>query len=495
MQSRFSPRAVTGTALVVLVAASVSACTVGADADPLVVSPQEKAVAPAALDPSDPASAAITASESLFERSELAIVVAEGDVDDLADAAAEAGAPLLIDGPGIDDELKRLGVTTVAHAGEEELADLDDGIEQVAIDPESDADGSEMPRVETKGDPAPAVLFTSGAEDGPPAAAVATLKAAGGTVEELPGGDPRASEDTVALARKHADHTVLLSGDAFGPPDGFAKRLELAATAKELPGGGMLPLRDRLLVATYGHPGAPVLGVLGETDLDGAVRDVQDRAAQYESLTDKRVVPTFELITTVASAHAGEDGDYSDEADPSDLVPWIERAQEEGIYVVLDLQPGRSSFTDQVTRYEELLEYPNVGLALDPEWRLEPDQHHLTQIGHVGADEVNATADWLADLTAENDLPQKLFVLHQFQRQMLRDRDTIDTTHDELQTLVHVDGNGAPGAKRETWDSLMKDLPDGMALGWKNFIDEDTPMFTPEQTMEIEPEPSLITYQ
>ena len=52
----------------------------------------------------------------------------------------------------------------------------------------------------------------------------------------------------------------------------------------------------------------------------------------------------------------------------------VEAAAEHGVYVVLDLQPGRQDFLSQAQQYQELLELPNVGLALDPEWRLGPDQ-------------------------------------------------------------------------------------------------------------------------
>ncbi|OUD85835.1 hypothetical protein BC477_15610 [Clavibacter michiganensis subsp. michiganensis] len=43
-----------------------------------------------------------------------------------------------------------------------------------------------------------------------------------------------------------------------------------------------------------------------------------------------------------------------------------------------------------------MLAQPGVGLALDPEWRLGPDQVPLKQIGSVSAAEVDATTDWLA---------------------------------------------------------------------------------------------------
>src|SRR5690606_17349776 len=144
------------------------------------------------------------------------------------------------------------------------------------------------------------------------------------------------------------------------------------------------------------------------------------------------VVPTFEIIATIASAEAGEDGDYSRETPVPELLPYVEAAAEAGIYVVLDLQPGRTDFLTQAKRYEELLRYPHVGLALDPEWRLKPDQRHLRQIGSVDVAEVNATLTWLADLTREHRLPQKLLVLHQFQLRMITGREHLDTSRDEL---------------------------------------------------------------
>ena len=120
------------------------------------------------------------------------------------------------------------------------------------------------------------------------------------------------------------------------------------------------------------------------------------------ALVGTTVVPAFEIIATVASSSAGPDGNYSAEADPEVLRPWVEAAGEAGLYVILDLQPGRTDFVTQAERYRSLLELPHVGLALDPEWRLGPGEVHLTQVGSVDVDEVNRVVTWLADLTREN---------------------------------------------------------------------------------------------
>ena len=104
-------------------------------------------------------------------------------------------------------------------------------------------------------------------------------------------------------------------------------------------------------------------------------------------------------------------------------------------------------------------------------------------------------ADWLADLTQTYELPQKLLLLHQFRTDMLGDRDRITTDHDELSVLIHADGFGTPTQKFETWDRLQQSPPDNVWWGWKNFVDEDQPTFTPAQTVAIDPSPVFVSYQ
>lgn len=307
--------------------------------------------------------------------------------------------------------------------------------------------------------------------------------------------DPRTDPDVIAaLAAEPAGQVVAL-GTAFGSPETLRYRLDVAASGVELPGGGQILYPGRQMVALYGHPGTAALGVLGEQGVEGAIARAQQMAADYQALVDVPVVPAFEIITTVASGGAGPDGNYSFEA-PIDLLrPWVDAAGQAGVYVVLDLQPGRTDFLTQAKRYEELLARPYVGLALDPEWRLQPNQRHLAQIGSVTAGEINTVVTWLADLTRAHKLPQKLLMLHQFQPQMISDRGTVDTSRDELAVLIHADGFGSPGDKFETWNLMHDSPPPNVWWGWKNFIDEDTPTFTPGETMAIEPRPLFVSYQ
>ena len=67
------------------------------------------------------------------------------------------------------------------------------------------------------------------------------------------------------------------------------------------------------------------------------------------------VVPTFEIIATVAQAAAGSDGNYLGESSVASLLPWVQQATAAGLYVVLDLQPGTADVLSQAKLYASLL--------------------------------------------------------------------------------------------------------------------------------------------
>ena len=161
---------------------------------------------------------------------------------------------------------------------------------------------------------------------------------------------------------------------------------------------------------------------------------------------------------------------------------------------MLDLQPGYTDFLTQARRYEELLVQPHVGVALDPEWRLAPGERHLRDIGQVTAAEVNAVAAWLAELTRQHHLPQKLLLLHQFRLDMLPDRTSIQV-EPELALVVQMDGLGTQDIKLQTWHAITAAGPPGTHFGWKNFYDEDTPLRSPTDTLALVPSPVYISYQ
>src|SRR5215469_11618568 len=326
-------------------------------------------------------------------------------------------------------------------------------------------------------------------------AATATARAAGVRVIYLPGYDPRADPAAISALAAARPQRVLAVGTGFGSASLLGARLAVAETGVQLPGGGQVLFPARRIVALYGTPGTPVLGVLGHQGLTASIVRAKATAAQYSRLAKVAVIPAFEIIATVAQASPGRQHTYSFESSVSSLRPWVSAATKAGMYVTLDLQPGRASLLAQAKRYQSLLQLPNVGLALDPEWKLQPGQLPLHQIGSVSIAEVNSVATWLAALTARYHLPQKLLELHEFRLSMIRDVARLDTHNDDLAIVINMDGQGAPGTKLATWQAVVGNAPQGVYFGWKDFYTKDTPMLGPARTIERQPAPVLISYQ
>ncbi len=324
-------------------------------------------------------------------------------------------------------------------------------------------------------------------------------------VETVPftGDDPRAMP-ALQESLAGADSILLAIADdqwpgappmSIGPTD-WPGLFLAAVEAPELVGGGKVMFPDRTLIAAYGNPRGPALGVLGERDLEGSIAYTEDLAAEYEGLFgDSSVVPAFEIIATVASGEPEPDESYSRKEDLDLLTEWVDGATEAGLYVVLDLQPGREDFLTQAKRLEDLLRRPNVGLALDPEWRLAPDEVHIEQIGTVTTAEVNEVSDWLAGIVREEVLPQKLLMIHGFRLSMLTDREDLHFPA-ELATMLQMDGQGPQTLKNDTYEVLTEAGPDQVWWGWKNFYDEDSPETrSPEDTAAVDPTPYFVSYQ
>jgi hypothetical protein len=457
-----------------------------------------------------PDQVAQSAASALFASAPVVVVVRPGQPARLAAAATSAlraHAPLLLTGGGTNggtaataasaDAMLRARISALhpravlaAGVARKVLAAQLPGI-RVVTDP------AKLPRTKAA---MPALshvllLVRSGTPDAATLAAVTSARAAGARVISVHNGDPRGDPAAIAALRAAQPRQVLAVGTGFGPTSLLASRIAVARTGVQLPGGGQVLFPGRLLVALYGHPGAPALGVLGHQKLPASIARARQAAAPYRALSRVPVVPAFEIIATVAEASPGPDGDYSYATPVAELRPWVRRATAAGMYVILDLQPGRASLLAQARKYQSLLELPGVGLALDAEWKLQPGQRPLQQIGSVRVSEVNSVVRWLAGLTARYRLPQKLLVLHQFRLSMISGERELDTSHDDLAILFHMDGQGAPAVKQQTWAAVTRAAPAGVFFGWKDFYVKDHPMLDPRQTMARTPKLSMISYQ
>ena len=265
-----------------------------------------------------------------------------------------------------------------------------------------------------------------------------------------------------------------------------------AGAANELPGGvDTIFGDDRFLVAYYGTAGTGSLGVLGEDPPEQAFARLTKAAAPF-ARKNSPVMPVFELIVTVADGFAGPQGRYAHDIAKAQVQTYIDAAHEHGALLLLDVQPGRESFVKTAKRWGWALKDPYVGLALDPEWRMGKGGVPGQRIGSVSAGEINRTSAWLRDLVRRNELPQKLFVLHQFRTDMVRDVGAVEPRRG-LVMVQHVDGFGTPGEKLATFDAVAR--PRQFRMGFKLFYDEDVRRMSAGDVRRVRPKVRFVSFQ
>jgi hypothetical protein len=282
---------------------------------------------------------------------------------------------------------------------------------------------------------------------------------------------------------------LLGNGESDGEPQPAATGVQ--EPPPELPRGGDSVLPEHRVVAFYGAPQSRELGALGIGTPDGAARRLARQARAYRR-ANRPELPALELIAVIANAHAGDDGMYRARQPDTVIRRYLRAARRAKALLLLDIQPGRSDFFTETTRLKKWLEQPDVGLALDPEWRVTEGQVPGQVIGQVSSREVNATSAWLDQLTKRNRLPEKLFVIHQFTDDMVDHTEL--KQRDNLATVLNVDGFGGRQIKKAKYRRFARDARE-FHPGFKLFFEEDTDLMTPHQVMRMKPRPDLIVYE
>jgi hypothetical protein len=271
-----------------------------------------------------------------------------------------------------------------------------------------------------------------------------------------------------------------------------AERVPVRVERKQLPGGGTRIFgHDRFLVAYYGAAEPGAIGVVGTTP-PALMRHQARRAARPFRGVFPRVQPVHELIVTVADRRPGRDGDYSHHIAADQVRRYVRAAHRHRALLLLDVQPGRAGFLTAARRWAWALRDPWVGLALDPEWRVGPQQRPAGVIGSVGAAEVNRTSRWLARLVRRDHLPEKLFVLHQFTPSMIRDIGRV-RSRPGLAMVQHADGVGTRSDKLVSLHAIAR--PGQFTMGIKVFYFVDTHRFRPADVRRIRPRIRFVSLQ
>jgi hypothetical protein len=264
------------------------------------------------------------------------------------------------------------------------------------------------------------------------------------------------------------------------------------APPPELPRGGRQIFPRYRVVGFYGAPQARELGALGIGSPDQAARRLARQARGYARKT-RPVLPALELITVIANAHGGQDGLYRRRQTDRVIRRYLRAARRHDALLLLDIQPGRSDFFTEAVRLRKWLDEPDVGLALDPEWRVGPGEVPGQLIGSVSAREVNAVSAWLAQLVRRKNLPEKLFLVHKFTDNMIRDSGRLKP-RPGLAMAINADGFGSQTVKVAKYKAFVRGAK-RFRRGLKLFYREDSGLMKPAQVMRLWPRPDIVVYE
>ncbi len=253
-------------------------------------------------------------------------------------------------------------------------------------------------------------------------------------------------------------------------------------------------LAGQRLIAFYGTPLGPGLGILGRTDVTTTLSQLSTQIAAYQELDpETSYLPAFHMVTTIADAYPGDDEDYNHRVDHSRIQQWIDAVRAAGGWAIVDVQPAHADLMLELALLEPLLRQPDVHLAVDPEFLMaHAEDVPGAQLGQISGQQLNQVQAWLEGIARASG-QQKLLIIHQFDDRMIVDKDRL-LNYAFVDLVWDSDGFGSPGPKIGDYHQYSRET--GFQYGgFKIFYDYDTPVMTPGEVLQLSPVPVLVIYQ
>ncbi|MDR0629063.1 MAG: hypothetical protein LBG24_05410 [Treponema sp.] len=249
------------------------------------------------------------------------------------------------------------------------------------------------------------------------------------------------------------------------------------------------------VLAFYGHPNSVNMGILGRYPIEELDARLTKLAAEYRAVNGGRGVRKAFYIIFGTVWPQGEIGIINEQL----LMKYINYGLDHDMLVFIDHQIGRYNPVDAIKRMFPFLHYPNVHLALDPEWRTTKP---MQEIGTVTAEEINQVQKAMEEYILANQIPgERMLVIHQFNWRMIRNREQVRTNFQRVRLVHCADGFGPPHLKRDSYafNAQAFNMP---VKGFKLFYNfsipgagYDNPLLSPKQVFELTPRPYVIMYQ
>jgi hypothetical protein len=261
--------------------------------------------------------------------------------------------------------------------------------------------------------------------------------------------------------------------------------------------GALLPFNR--IIAYYGNLYSTKMGVLGQYPENEMLRRLDVEVKKWEVADPKTpVVPALHYIAVVAQGSAGADGKYRARMPSAEIEKVLKIAEKINAIVLLDIQVGFSDLQTEVPLLEKYLKLPNVHLGVDPEFSMKSGIRPGKVVGTLDAVDINFTANYLAKIVKENNLPPKILVVHRYTQRMVTNYQLIKPLP-EVQIVMHMDGWGGAAKKIGTYRNFIYPEPvqfTGFKLFYKNdVLEPNTVLMTPEELLKLNPQPVYIQYQ
>jgi hypothetical protein len=249
------------------------------------------------------------------------------------------------------------------------------------------------------------------------------------------------------------------------------------------------------------------MGIIGEHDAAAIMPLIKAKAAEYDEANGPKVgvQPAVHLVWGMATVDPQPDNSHIAYLSEAEVMAYVEEGLKAGVDVILDSQIANLSPTASISPALPYLKYPNVHVAIDPEFAVvHPGQYVPgNPIGYITAEQVNDVQRAIAEyMRAHGIKGKRILMVHQFQSNMILNKERLDSSFPEVELTLSVDGFGNPYVKTAKYNVLVD--ANTPFTSFKLFYNWDDPLMTPRQALGvdgtehtdfIEITPNMIQYQ
>ena len=243
------------------------------------------------------------------------------------------------------------------------------------------------------------------------------------------------------------------------------------------------------MLTLYGAAGG--FGVIGRKSVNGAAKKLRQQLKPYREQSGKPVIGGFDLVAVIATSCQNRRDKCRTRVDDSVIRRYLNKVRELNGRLVLDIQPARSNVLTEIKKLRNFIKEPDVDVAIDAEWNVGRRGTPGQTQGSISAAKLNKASLKIQSIIREENLPQKLMVVHQFRKGSIK-QDGDVRRRDKVDVTFNFDGIGSPSAKKQGYRQLSTNkLFNGFSLFYK--LDSD--MMRPRGVLRLKPHPDYIMYQ